>query len=404
MPDDKTQANRLRWLFGISAAVHFGLAIYCLVKGVQTAPPAPQLYSFYRPRISGERTSTGAANASNASNTSFIQDLEQAYAKACPLQNSAPRPLLMMEAAFDAKLGLRQVRQTWMPERYALLGMAQVNGFLILALVFAVSFLFQAICLYFCFEENPLRLFRQPCILRWLEYAFTSPLQIVLVASCVLVRDVHTVTLLFAAQLVCVLLGFVTESANAEDAVHTEAHTAAIAFQDPPDPPDAPTKKSPTDAETGSPAQETTSLLTAHESTETPAQNATRRTHARNAFGLWLVGFLAATILHVAVWYILIDQLSNVDHETACHEKTPGSEDWKTPLQIVVYGQCILFSLFGLVPLLQEIAFWRGRTPVPDVFLYGSLAYAFLSVIAKVFLAASYVVFVVLFPFKTMQN
>jgi hypothetical protein len=403
MPDDKTQANRLRWLFGISAAVHFGLAIFCLVKGVQTAPPAPQLYSFYRPRISGERTSAGAANASNASNASFIQDLEQAYAKACPLQNSAPRPLLMMEAAFDAKLGLRQVRQTWMPERYALFGMAEVNGFLILAVVFASSFLLQAICLYFCFEENPLRLFRQPCFLRWLEYACTSPLQIVLVASCVLIRDVHTVTLLFAAQLVCVLLGFVTESANAPHAVraHTHpVHTAAIAFQDPPDAPDAPAQKGPgpSDAETGPPAQETTSLLAANEHAEPP------HTHARNALGLWLVGFLAATILHVAVWYILIDQLSNVDHETACHEKTPGSEDWKTPLQIVVYGQCILFSLFGLVPLLQEIVFWRGRTPVPDVFLYGSLVYAFLSVAAKVFLAASYVAFVALFPFTTMQN
>lgn len=93
-----------------------------------------------------------------------------------------------------------------------------------------------------------------------------------------------------------------------------------------------------------------------------------------------------------------------MDHETACHEKTPGSEDWKTPLQVVVYGQCILFSLFGLVPLLQEIAFWRGATPVPDVFLYGSLVYALLSVVAKVFLAGSYVAFVVLFPFKTMQN
>jgi len=402
MPDDKTQANRLRWLFGISAAVHFGLAIYCLVKGVQTAPPAPQLYSFYRPRISGERTSAGAANASTASNASFIQDLERAYAKACPLNDSAPRPLLMLEAEFDAKLGLRQVRQTWMPERYALFGMAEVDGFLILALVFAVSWLLQLVCLHFCYEERPLQLFRQPCILRWLEYAFTSPLQIVLIASCVLIRDVHTVALLFAAQLACVLLGFVIESANAEDAVHAATHTAAIGFTYPP------TKKTPTDAETGSVSQETTSLLTTNAQSlqppDNPAQNAVRRQNARRSFGPWLACFLAASFLHVAIWYVLIDQLSNVDHETACHEKTPGSEDWKAPLQIVVYGQFILFSLFGLIPLLQEIAFWRGATPVPDVFLYGSLVYAVLSVVAKVFLAASYVAFVVLFPFKTMQS
>ena len=114
-----------------------------------------------------------------------------------------------------------------------------------LTVMFAVSFLLQAICLYFCYEENPLQLLRQPCILRWLEYAFTSLLQIVLIASSVLIRDVHTVALLFAAQLVCVLLGFVIESANAEDAVHAETHTAAIGFQEERNPPDAPQKKAP---------------------------------------------------------------------------------------------------------------------------------------------------------------
>ena len=33
-------------------------------------------------------------------------DLEQAYVKTCPLKNSVPRPLLMLEDSFDAKLGL----------------------------------------------------------------------------------------------------------------------------------------------------------------------------------------------------------------------------------------------------------------------------------------------------------
>jgi hypothetical protein len=67
----------------------------------------------------------------------------------------------------------------------------------------------------------------------------------------------------------------------------------------------------------------------------------------------------------------------------------------------VVYSQLILFSLFGLVPLLQEIAFFRGTLTVSDVFLYGSIAYAVLSVLAKVILAATYIAFVALFPFKT---
>jgi hypothetical protein len=60
-----------------------------------------------------------------------------------------------------------------------------------------------------------------------------------------------------------------------------------------------------------------------------------------------------------------------------------------------------LFSLFGLVPLFQEVAFFRGTSAAGDVFLYGSIAYAILSVLAKVALAATYIAFVVLFPFST---
>ena len=170
MPADAIQVRRLKWLFGISALLHMAGGIYCLVRGVQTEPPAPQLYSYYRPRIAGERLYADASNASNASDasstSSFIQDLEQAYVKACPLQNSAPRPLLMLEASFDAKLGLRNVSQTWMPERYALFGMTEVNGFLLLSIVFVISLSFQAIFFLFCLQEKPLGLFQQPCILR----------------------------------------------------------------------------------------------------------------------------------------------------------------------------------------------------------------------------------------------
>ena len=184
MPDDKTQVKRLNWLFGLSAAAHFALAIYCLVQGLRTTPPAPQLYSFYRTRIAGERSYTEASNASsgNVSSvtfpsvtsphaSSFLQDLEHAYAKACPLQTAPPRPLLILGASMDSELGLRNVNQTWMPERHTFFGMAQVNGYLILAIVLAISFLFQLGFLYFCSQDNPLEKFRQPCIWRWLEYA-----------------------------------------------------------------------------------------------------------------------------------------------------------------------------------------------------------------------------------------
>ena len=318
----------------------------------------------------------------------------------------------MLEASFDAKLGLRNVSQTWMPERYAFFGMAQVNGFLLLSSVFVISLSFQAIFLLFCFQEKPLGLFRQPCILRWLEYAFTSPLQIVLIASCVLIRDVHTVTLLLAAQLVCVLLGFAVESANADTGIEdtTQQQFPSIPIHFP-----APKTTRTIYTETGNDTEAGLEGIdpaeiqlippppppTPEEIAQKAARVDARKQNARKSLGLWLLSFAASTILHVAVWYILIDQLSSVENETTCHEKTAGSEEWKVYLRLVIYGQCILFSLFGLVPVLQEIAFLMGTAPGTEVFLYGSIAYAVLSVLAKVALAATYIAFVHFFPFKT---
>ncbi len=107
--------------------------------------------------------------------------------------------------------------------------------------------------------------------------------------------------------------------------------------------------------------------------------------------------------LHAAFWYIIITQLSNVVHETDCKDSTTDSDtdNWKTPVSSVVYAQLVSFSLFGLVALLQELAFFRGTSTAGDVFLYGSIEYAILSVLAKVVLTATYIGFVALFPFKT---
>jgi hypothetical protein len=93
-------------------------------------------------------------------------NLEHAYAKACPVKTAAPRPLLILGASMDSKLGLRDVNQTWMPERHTFFGMAQVNGYYVLAIVLFVSFVFQSSFFYFCYQANPLEKFRHPCILR----------------------------------------------------------------------------------------------------------------------------------------------------------------------------------------------------------------------------------------------
>jgi hypothetical protein len=90
------------------------------------------------------------------------------------------------------------------------LGSPHVNGHWMLFAVFFVSCLFQV---YFVCQVERADFFRRPCLAHWLEYAATSPVQVVLVASCVMIRDVYTLGLLFTGQLVCVLLGFPIECA-----------------------------------------------------------------------------------------------------------------------------------------------------------------------------------------------
>jgi hypothetical protein len=300
MPADEVQVNRLKWLFGSSAVAHLGLGIACLVLGVLTVPPVPQLYSFYQTRIAGERSYTQSSNASNASNassanvsivtppnaSSFLQDLEHAYVKACPLQSATPRPLLILGASMDSKLGLRDVNQTWMPERHTFFGMAQVNGYYLLVIVLCISCLFQFIYLYFCFQDNPLEKFRQPCIPRWLEYALTSPLQVVLIATWVLIRDVYTVTMLLTAQFVYVLLGFAVEAANANG---TEAITSgpvkSVGFVGPDA--DLANLIPPTPEEKPTP-QETEEKM--------KERQKARQENTRKSFGLCLACFLACTL------------------------------------------------------------------------------------------------------------
>ena len=63
------------------------------------------------------------------------------------------------------------------------------------------------------------------------------------------------------------------------------------------------------------------------------------------------------------------------------------------------YGQCILFTLFAVVPVVQQSQ--TNAKSTSAIFLDGSMAYAVLSVAAKTLLGATYIAFVVLFPFKT---
>ena len=180
IPDDEVRRLRLvlRALAGLSALVHGALCVYCLVKHVA----APHGFALHHTRVSARLT-----NASNASNAS----------------NACPAPSFAVE----------RVDHT-------------VDGWLLLACDFLLALAAQCFYAYTTFNEQALETFRQPCLVRWLERAATTPLELALVAMCVRVRDVHTLALLAAAQTASVLVGFALASAQH---LHTngtcEAHT-----------------------------------------------------------------------------------------------------------------------------------------------------------------------------------
>jgi hypothetical protein len=271
-----------------------------------------------------------------------------------------------------------------MPVTHNFLIFSETNGWFILTLVFFISFAFQ---LYFydhtrrkkpSTESPDESYFESPSFARWMEYALTSPLQILLIASCVMIRDVYTVMLLVTAQLVCVLLGFAVECAMA---MHTDNKIQYHSFST------DPIAYKTAESQAGeNPNNDTAANMKQDQPPSIP--------HIH----LWFVCFLASAFLHMLIWYIFLNQLWNVELETECQK---GPRDWVLPLKTVIYGQCILFSLFALVPVTQQIRIQWYYKPVDRTFYIGSVAYAILSVTAKLFLGGSYIAFVVLFPFET---
>jgi hypothetical protein len=222
-------------------------------------------------------------------------------------------------------------------------------------------------------------------------------LQVVLVAGCVMIRDASTIIFLFAAQLVCVLLGFPMECALQNERLMRALETvleknAQVASQ--------------IEIEFSSSPQTENSVTTLdlQETANLVVQIAPQTRDALISYGricshrVWWLCLFASSALHVAVWYVIIIQLYHVENEARCFKE---SARWRDPLRIVIYGQCALFTLFAFVPPVQKIFLNRN---VRDAFLYGSVAYALLSVVAKTFLGASYIAFVALFPFKTSNS
>jgi len=257
------------------------------------------------------------------------------------------------------------------------LGAAPVYGFALLAALFSLSCAAQCVYAYTTVREQALETFRQPCLLRWAEYAATSPLHVALLATCVLIRDAQTLGLLAAAQAASVLLGFALEYALATRDLEDPLEKTILARS-------PPALAQPLELRIG------TIVCGPF------VDERFMRSHADTATRAWQVCLTVSSVLHAAVWTVLVHHTLAEEAAVCASARAPGA--CQTQLRLLVGGQCALFSCFALVPLLQSLWMWAGEADAASAFLYGSVLYAVLSLVAKSLLAASYVAFVELLP------
>jgi hypothetical protein len=338
------------------------------------------LYSFYRPTLAGDLSVAAAPQQ-----RSFIQDLDSAYGSTCV--DGSPRPdILKLRASFENKtlMGYKDTfTLTAMPTVVSFYGMKEGNGYMYLSMMFSISFFFQLVSLFQANHDND-NFFETPCSWRWLEYALTSPMAVVLVASALMERDVNTVTLLSVAQAACVQFGFAVEYAIAD--FDEKASTKAIDFQE----------------------------VTAQPVDKSPDT----WPHQRNR--LWWFSYLASGALHVTIWHVLIAHYVNTTQDTDCLQSVEAREQtgsWRSAMLAVLFGQCFFFSTFAIVPLFQAytvgILRWKNKPctcryqsqedEVRAVMRKGFEYYTLLSVTSKVTLCATYIAFVRLFPFYSVE-
>jgi hypothetical protein len=203
-----------------------------------------------------------------------------------------------------------------------------------------------------CARERALEIFQQPCIVRWIYFAATFPMQVVLCAWYVGVTNAHTIVLLIAATLVCALLGFVLEQAwNSED------------LEEPITERSDPLSLSVGTAVRGPQADPMLIL-----------------TQRLKAWVAWAVCMTCVLALHGCVWYVVLDEL-----ETS----NSGVQSMKK-IEQMVHVQCGLLSVLWLVPVLQVLIWWLGQASFEEGLVGGSMAYVVLDIAAKVQLAVAY--------------
>jgi len=181
----------------------------------------------------------------------------------------------------------------------------------------------------------------EPDFLRWIEYTLTSPLQIVVICGTVYTRNISDITQLAALQAALTLTGWTIEIliSNLQIAKHYS--------------------------------------------------DCNSRTHDFYEILLRLfVVFFSAVMFHIVIWANIITKYYS--HENRIQMCDFGFTELPAILGNIVVLQCILFSLFGLIPLLQVFYILYSKKQC-NTFAYAGLAYGMLSVLSKGLLVIMFV-------------
>lgn len=341
-----------------AAVIHFACFAYTYFEWRERGADRAAVYELYRPAFVVDSNLT----------TSVQKQLGQT----CPRADLRVR---VMQATFDKKV----VRGLWVAVDTTPFGFVHLNGYDLLMFIFAVSCVAQINVAWEYHKalskgKSDFSFFEQPCAARWLEYAFTSPCMIVLVAACLSIRDVNTILLLSGAQGALVQFGFAMECAfslrvlEGNEGINEDLY-APVEFRPLPLIPYL-------------------------------------RTFPKISQQLWYWTFVPSTLLHALVWGVLISSLS-FTLNTKCFDDQPTAPWW---LIMILVVQGVFFTFFMFVALWQswtlDVIPLRKRKVVleqhvKDSFAWAFLWYTVLSAVAKAFLGVTYVFYVNGFPFAT---
>jgi hypothetical protein len=297
-----------------------------------------------------------------------------------------------MQADFSANATTYRISGAFIAAQVPLFGFVHLNGYHLLFVIFGISFVAQINVLFeyrwACTNKN-FDFFEQRCPVRWLEYAFTSPAMITVIASCLTIRDMHTLLLFSAVQGALVQFGFPMECAYLLR-VHEELDDDDDEQKNDDDDEEKDSEENPIAAVAFRPLP----LL--------PYP----RTLPKISQLFWYWSCAPSTLLHVLVWGILLSSFQD-QMNTRCSETQPATPPWIVGL---VGSQFVLFSFFMVVAVVQTFWFdmipFRSKKPVSDELVRATirvafLVYTILSAAAKSILGMTYLAYVLQFPFYT---